>query len=189
MKRPSSWLVVFYDVPPEPSKLRVRLWRDFKRMGAIYPQMSICIVPDNKLNRKDLERLEKMALTGGKLVKIHGKAFAELDRDQIEHIFRVERDKQYDEILEECQEYIDEINLNIKNRKTSQEEVEEMEEALDGLRRWLDRVKSIDWVEDSAASIRVEKSLKKCQDALHKFIELSHPKKSNSGRRTEVETY
>jgi hypothetical protein len=48
-----------------------------------------------------------------------------------------ERDKQYDEILEECQEFIDEIKLNLNEKKTVQEEVEEMEEVLDGLRRWL----------------------------------------------------
>lgn len=141
--------------------------------------MSICIVSDNKDNRKDLERLEKIASTGGKLFKINGKALAEQDQNQLVHTFRIERDKQYDEILEECQEYIDEILLNIKERKTSQEEVEEMEESLDGLKRWLDRVKSIDWVENSAASIRVEKLLDKCEATLHKYIELAHPKKSN----------
>ena len=65
-------------------------------------------------------------------------------------MFRAERDKQYDEILEECQEFIQEVNHNIDKKKTTQEEVEEMEEVLDGLRRWLARVKEIDWVEKPA---------------------------------------
>jgi hypothetical protein len=180
---------VFYDVPSEPSKLKVRLWRDFKKMGAIYPHMSICVVPDNEYNRKNLGRLEKMALIDGKLIKIYGKALAEQDQNEILHIFRVERDKQYDEILEECQEYIDEIHLNIKGRKTSQEEVEEMEEALDGLSRWLGRVKSIDWVENSASLKRVEKLLEKCEDMLHKFIEVSYPKKSNYSHKAGIHEY
>ena len=42
------------------------------------------------------------------------------------------------------------IKLNVDKKKTVQEEVEEMEE-LDGLRGWLDRIKTIDWVEKPAA--------------------------------------
>ncbi len=179
IKKLASWLVVLYDVSAEPSKFKVRLWRDFKRMGALYPQMSICVIPDNKENRKNLERIENMIMKDGRLTKIHGRAITENDQNRILHIFRDERNRQYDEILEECHEYIDEINLNIKNKKTIQEEVEEMEEALDGLKRWFARIKSIDWVARPANAIRVEKSLWECQDLLHKFTELSHPKKSN----------
>jgi uncharacterized protein YqfB (UPF0267 family) len=124
------------------------------------------------------KRMENIVIKDGRLMKIRGKAISEYDQNRILHIFRVERDKQYDEILEECHEYIDEINLNIKNKKTIQEEVEEKEEALDSLRRWLVRVKSIDWVARPAA-IRVEKLLGECQDLLQNFTELSHPKKSN----------
>ena len=144
-------MVVLYDVPAEPSKLKVRLWRDFKRMGALYPQMSFCIIPDNSDNRKNLERMENMIIKDGRLMKIRGQAITENDQNRILHIFRVGRDKQYDEILEECHEYIDEINLNLKNKKTTQEEVEEMEEALDSLSRWFVRVKSIDWAARPAA--------------------------------------
>ena len=65
-----------------------------------------------------------------------------------------------------------------------QEEVEEMEEVLDGLRRWLTKVQSLDWVEKSDASIRVEKLLQKCQDQMDKFMKLSHPEKSNIRNRS-----
>ena len=47
IKRPSSWVVILYDVPYEPSKLKVRVWREFKKLGAIYPQMSLCILSNN----------------------------------------------------------------------------------------------------------------------------------------------
>ncbi len=83
-------------------------------------------------------------------------------------MFRAERDKQYDEILEECQEFIQEVNHNIDKKKTTQEEVEEMEEVLDGLRRWLARVREIDWVEKPVTN-RVAKLLESCQDLMDKF--------------------
>jgi SMC interacting uncharacterized protein involved in chromosome segregation len=108
-------------------------------------------------------------------MKIQGKSVNEDDQNNLLRIFRIERDKQYDEILEECQEFIDEIKTNIRNKKTAQEEVEEMHEVLDGLVRWLDKVKSIDWIERPSAAVKVEKLLQKCQDSMDHFAEISHP--------------
>jgi hypothetical protein len=125
-----------------------------------------------------------MATNAGKFMNFHCTGITENDQQSILHMFRAERDKQYDEILEECQEFIDEIKLNLKEKKTVQEEVEEMEEVLDGLRRWLARVQSLYWVEKSAASTRVEKLLQKCQNQMDKFMKLSHPEKSNIGNRS-----
>jgi Protein ChrB, N-terminal len=184
IEKPSSWLLILYDVPSEPSRVKVRVWRDLKRMGALYPQISVCLIPDNNVNRKKLQTIEKMAKKSGKFMNFQCRGISESDQQSILHMFRTERDKQYDEILEECQEFVDEIKLNVDKKKTVQEEVEEMEEALDGLRGWLDRIKTIDWVEKPAASIRVEKLLGRCQDLMDKFTELSHPEKSNFGNRS-----
>jgi DNA-binding transcriptional regulator PaaX len=184
IEKPSSWLLILYDVPSEPSRLKVRLWRDLKRMGALYPQLSVCLIPDNNDNRKKLETVEKMAAKSGRFMNFQCRRISENDQQSILRMFRTERDKQYNEILEECQEFIDEIKSNVDNKKTVQEEVEEMEEVLDGLRRWLDRIKSIDWVEKPAASTRVEKLLERCQDLMDKFTELSHPEKSNLGKKS-----
>jgi len=57
IKRPSSWVVILYDVPSEPSKLKVRVWREFKKLGAIYPQMSLCILPNNDENIVKLDEI------------------------------------------------------------------------------------------------------------------------------------
>jgi hypothetical protein len=182
INKPTSWLLVLYDVPSQPSRLKVRVWREFKGIGALYPPLSVCLIPDNTDNRERLAKMEELIAKNGKIMKLQGKSISEDDQNNILRVFRTERDKQYDEILEECQEFIDEIKSNIKNKKTVQEEVEEMHEVLDGLRRWLDRVKLIDWIERPAAAIRVEKLLEKCQDFMDKFAEISHPK-NNRGIR------
>jgi hypothetical protein len=178
IKKPSSWLMILYDVPSQPSRLKVRVWREFKTIGALYPQLSICLVPDNNNNQERLGKIESMIGKSGRVMKLQGKSITESDQDNLLRIFRTERDKQYNEILEECQEFIDEIKSNIKNKKTTQEEVEEMHEVLEGLRRWLDKAKSIDWIERPAAAIKVEKLLKKCQESMDRFAEISHPKRN-----------
>lgn len=185
IKKPSNWLVVLYDVPDSPSKLKVRLWREFKRMGGLYPQLSVCFVPDNTGTRKSVESVEKLLTNNNKFTVLTAKGLKSNDQGKILNMFRMERDKRYEEILEECQEFIDEVNLNITNKKTTQEEAEDMEEVLDGLYRWLDRVKSIDWVNNNAASTRVDKLLKKCRSLMDKFVQISHPSEINKPNRAD----
>jgi uncharacterized protein (UPF0332 family) len=185
IEKPSSWLLILYDVPAEPSRLKVRVWREFKRMGAIYPQMSLCMIPYNNENRENLQKIDKMIAENGKIMKMRGKGITEINHSDILQMFRTERDNQYDEILEECQEFIDEINHNIDKKKTTQNEAEEMEEVLGGLKRWFERIKSIDWLEKPAAATRVEELLEKCQDVMDKFTELSHPPTQNDIRHSK----
>jgi hypothetical protein len=192
IKKPNNWIVVLYDVPDNPSRLKVRMWREFKRMGGLYPQLSVCLVPDNGEGRRGVENVEKLLTNNNNkntFTVLTAKGLKSRDQGRILNMFRIDRDKRYEEILEECQEFIDEVNLNIKNKKTSQEEAEEMEEVLDGLYRWLDRVKSIDWMENSLASARVERLLRKCRSTMDKFVRISHPsninQESRSGKRIE----
>jgi hypothetical protein len=146
-------------------------------MGALYPQVSLSMIPDNDQNRKSIQKIDKMIAGNGKIVKIRGKGISEADQYNILNMFREERDKQYEEILEECQEFIDEINHNIDKKKTTPHEAEEMEESLDGLRRWFERIKSLNWVEKPVAADKVENLFEKCQQMMDKFTELSHPRK------------
>ena len=43
---PLSWRVLIYRVPTEPASKRVAVWRDLKRLGALYLQQCVCIFPD-----------------------------------------------------------------------------------------------------------------------------------------------
>ncbi|MER5175757.1 MAG: Chromate resistance protein ChrB [Candidatus Nitrosocosmicus sp.] len=177
IKKPLSWIVVLYDVPSEPSKLKVRAWREFKKLGALYPQMSLCILPNNEENTEKIEKISNIIPSDGKFVKISATELDEKEHDEILNMYRKERDKQYDEIVEECEEFIDETELNIKNNKFTQEEVEEMEEVLDGLYRWFNKALSLDWIENSPKISKLKELLKKCQDSMDHFAELSFPKK------------
>src|SRR5947208_16518383 len=42
---PLSWRVLIYRVPTEPASKRVAVWRDLRRLGALYLQQCACIFP------------------------------------------------------------------------------------------------------------------------------------------------
>ncbi len=123
--------------------------------------MSLCILPNNDENAKKIDDISKMIISEGKIVKISATELDNVEHDKILDMYRVEREKQYDEIVEECEEFIDEINLNIGNNKFTQEEVEEMEEVLDGLYRWFDKVLLLDWIETTPKDFAITRVFKK----------------------------
>jgi flagellin-specific chaperone FliS len=101
-----------------------------------------------------------MILSEGKIVKILPTELGDVEHNKIMDMYREERDKQYEEIVEECQEFVDEIDLNIRNNKLTQEEVDKMEEVLDGLYRWFNKVLSLDWVETTTKILQLQEYLK-----------------------------
>ena len=174
---PDSWLIIAYDVPNEPSKLRLRVWRELKKAGALYPPFSFCILPNTAKSMEHASDLKGKIREYGRAVVFEAKAVSEEDHNTITGLFQAEREKQYEEILEECQEFIQEIENNIASQKLTDEEVEEMEESLEGLERWFERIKTIDWISSSPSREKVQKALEKCKDALANFAERAQTKR------------
>ena len=79
--------------------------------------MSLCILPYNDENIVKLDKISRLILSEGKFIKITTNELVKNEHDKILEMYRKERDKQYDEIVEECQEFIDETYLIIKNNK------------------------------------------------------------------------
>lgn len=183
MGKGSEWIFVVYDVPNSPSKIRVKLWRDFKKMGAIYPPYSICILPDNNLIRKQLNILRKEIERHGFVAIFKAKGKEEVDEINILKMFREERKRELNEILEECDEFVKEIQYNIENNNMTSEEVEELEESLEGLNRWYEKVisRGIEKTEDKS----VKEALRKCSEMLNSFAEMVQKRESESWRKRQ----
>src|SRR5262245_3190003 len=62
----AGWLVLVYRVPSDPSSSRVAIWRDLKRMGALYLQQCVCVVPDRAELRDGIAAVrERVTSLGG----------------------------------------------------------------------------------------------------------------------------
>src|SRR4030081_2744377 len=42
----TPWLLLIYTVPTEPSRKRAAIWRDIKRIGAVYLRDGVCALPE-----------------------------------------------------------------------------------------------------------------------------------------------
>jgi hypothetical protein len=172
----SGWLLIGYDVPEEPSRIRVRIWRQLKRMGALYPQMSFCILPDSPENRSRLEALVPSLKGHGTTIVLQAKAQARPYLRTLMMLFKEDIEKEYRELVEECDEYLDEIKRNLSTGNVTQTEVSELEESLEGLERWFTKIRARDFL-GSAFEAEVRRLLGRCRSALLIFSEKAQPKR------------
>lgn len=142
-----SYLLFIYHVPSQPSAARVGIWRELKRMGALYLQQSACILPRQE---PLLAALRKIA---DRVSELHGsyhllplRDLPEDEESKIVNGFLAQSNLQYDEIIENCEvNFTKEIEFETFRQNFTYAEAEEIRQELDKIRRWYERVVERDW--------------------------------------------
>jgi len=167
-----NWLVLVYRVPSEPASRRVAIWRELKRMGALYLQQCVCILPDLLGIAGELERVTtKIEGMSGEHTLFEVPRLRPEAETRIVAAFRALRDKEYAEIVEECEtKFVKEIDFEHFRENYTFEEAEEIAQDLDKIRRWFASVRDRDWFGADRSS-EVEEWLVRCQLLLAGFEE------------------
>ncbi len=165
-----SWLLLVYRVPTEPASKRVTIWRDLKRMGSLYLQQCVCILPDRPELRTEVERIvEKIEVMDGEHTLFEIPRLRARDEERIIESFQSLRNKEYQEIVEECEtKFVKEIEFEHFRQNYSFEEAEEIGQDLEKIRRWFDRIVTRDWFGASGRS-NVETWIDRCAELLSEF--------------------
>lgn len=169
IEKPSRFFILLYEAPEKPSRLKVKIWRRLKMLGGIYPKLSLCIIPDSeKINSEILKALEELREV--EFTVLVSKPLREEDLKNIFKKFKESREREYMEIIEECREFLEEIERNINTGNVTEEEYEELEEELEALNKWYRKVLDKDlWILPTKKE--VESYLEKCKEALFSFAE------------------
>jgi hypothetical protein len=164
--------VLIYRVPTEPASKRVAVWRDLKRLGALYLQQCVCIFPDlSDLTEEVNQVAAKIPALGGETFLLDVPRLQPEDEARIIEAFRVQRASEYAEIIEECEtKFVKEIEFERFRENYTFEEAEEIEQDLEKIRRWFERVRERDWFNADRRD-EVETWLARCQTLLAGFEE------------------
>ena len=175
-------MLLVYRVPTEPTSRRVAVWRDLKRMGALYLQQCVCILPDLPAVRDELARVTaKIPELEGEYTLFDVPRLAEADATKITASFRLLRDKEYAEIVEECEtKFVKEVEFEHFRRNYTFEEAEEIGQDLEKIRRWFARIVERDWFGGSRRA-EVEVWIEKCQELLNAFEQEVYRLSSDDG--------
>ena len=140
--------MLIYRVPSESSRARVAVWRDLKRLGGLYIQQAVCVLPDREDVRESVERVRAhIDELGGSNIFLVLRDVEDDVRDHFVEGFRANSAKEYDEIVEECDtKFAKEIEFERFRENYTFEEAEEIRQDLEKLRRWLAKVEARDWM-------------------------------------------
>ena len=143
------WLLLMAQLPSTPSSARVALWRRLRAIGATSVVNGTWVLPYTAPNRKLFEELQERAR------KQKGTGFALIvqgsspDTDKaITQRFRADRSQEYDEFAERCAALLDEIRKEARAGKYTFAEMEESEQDLEKLARWLAKIQARDFFPD-----------------------------------------
>lgn len=165
-----SWLLLIYRVPSDSSRGRVAVWRDLKRLGGLYVQQAVCVLPDREDLREALTRLRaRIDELGGSSIFLTLRDIDDETRTKFVEGFRANSTKEYAEIVEECDtKFVKEIEFERFRENYTFEEAEEIRQDFEKLRRWLERVEARDWFGADGRDKAREK-VANCETLLEQF--------------------
>ena len=158
-------------VPVSPSRHRVAVWRELRRVGALSMGQGAWAVPDVPVFADGVARVIELARRGeGEVVVLDAAGRSEQDAARLESLFTAERQEEWGEFLADCGKFDAEIDKEIDKAKFTMAELEEEEQSLERLRRWHRELKARDLFGASAAG-EADQQLKHCVDRLADYTE------------------
>ena len=142
---PTRWLIMLVKLPAEPSRHRVAVWRELRKVGALSLGQGTWAVPGVPAFTAGIERATGLVeRASGEIIFLHAAGASAADGARFEAMFTAARQDDWAEFLSDCGKYEAELDKEIRIRKFTLAELEEEEQSLERLRRWHREVKGRD---------------------------------------------
>jgi hypothetical protein len=162
--------VITYRLPAEPSRHRVAVWRELRRLGAVALQQGTWAVPEGEGFEAGLAEVAGAIKAAGGQPVVLAVAEDEASTAQLEALFTAEREAEWGEFLSDCGKYEAELADEVAKGKLTLAELDEEEQSLDRLRRWYRTIRARDLFGAPSAGV-ADQRLKDCAEALEDFAE------------------
>lgn len=183
----TEWLLFTYWLPPEPSRKRVFVWRQLKKMGALSTEGGGWLLPKRKPLSTKIEDIthtvEEMGGTTNLYIVTH---FSKAQEQRAMAKFQEEREREYSEIIKECQKTLKHIERERQVNQFNIEEVEELEGDLEKIKRWYSKARKRDFWEVAARN-EVEKLISEVEASLADFTQKTHDALQISQREPNIQ--
>ena len=100
MEERTRWLILVYQLPREPSRHRVAVWRKLKDLGALYLQDGVAALPEDAVTREQLEWLQlRVREAGGEATLWEARPGTVAEEKELVETFRASREEAYQAII------------------------------------------------------------------------------------------
>lgn len=167
-----KWIVLNYNLPTEPSRHRVAVWRGLKKLGAVNIQQSMWILPNSDENYSALMKICKdIELNNGEALLMESVFFSEKHQERVVKLFNNMREEEYQEFVTECDKYLMEIDKEISREKFTFSELEEEEAELEKLLLWYSKIKLRD-IFSSIGGIKAGEMVNRIKETYEGYSEM-----------------
>jgi hypothetical protein len=169
-----AWTILIYTVPAAPSRKRAFIWRELKKVGAVYLRDGVCVLP---LREGTTEHLRAIA---ARVEAFDGQATlveaARLEAHRAAAVVvrsRADRATEYATIVDEAAGLLAHIRRETAHRAFTLDEVGGLGADLEKLRRWTGQVRARDYFGGAGAE-RVADLLARGDEALGTLRAAAH---------------
>ena len=165
------WTVLIVRLPADPSRHRVAVWRELRRVAALMLGQGVWAVPTTPAFTQGLERAVELAERGGGEVLVLDAAGRDEEQAaRLEALFTAARQAEWAEFVSECGKYEAELDKELRTRKFTLAELDEEEQSLERLRRWYRELKVRDLF-GAPLAVEAEQRLKQCTERLEEYAD------------------
>lgn len=167
-----DWVLLTYRLPSEPSRHRVAVWRELRKVGALPLQQATWALPARGDFIEPVSRVVGLVeqAGGGDALVFDATPKGEGMEARLEELFTAEREEEWTEFVSECGKFEAEIEKEIRTKKFTAAELDEEEQNLERLRRWFRDLRRRD-VFVAPSQEAAERRLKGCGELLEDFAE------------------
>jgi len=167
----AGWTVLAVRLPAEPSRHRVAVWRELRRVGALSLGQAVWALPATPAFEQGLERAVALIERGnGDALLLDARGRDQAQAERLEALFTATREEEWAEFISECAKYEAELERELSEEKFTLAELDEEEQSLERLRRWYRDLKLRDLFGAPSAA-PAEQQLRSCQARLEGFAE------------------
>jgi hypothetical protein len=166
------WMILIVRLTGTPSRDRVAVWRELRRVGAAPLSQGVWTVPDTPFFAEAVQKATGLAARGnGELLVLSATPDNPATQEALDAAFRSLRLEEWAEFERDCGKFEEEIAREIRIGKFTLGELEEEEQSLERLRRWYRDLKSRDVLELPQAR-QAEERLQECASCLDGYAEM-----------------
>lgn len=163
-----GWLLVTVSTAGMDS-LRVYVWRQLRKLGAVYLQQSVCLLPDRPAVARAVARLvARVRDKGGHARSLQVRLTDRGEAGAVIAEQRADRDAEYAEVVERAPALLTEIERETARGRATYAEVEESEADLARFDRWLAAIVARDYFAAEGGTAARE-IVERCRTALAAF--------------------
>jgi hypothetical protein len=158
-------------LPADPSRHRVAVWRELRRVGALSLGQGVWALPTTPAFEQGLARAIELIRRGeGEALLLEARGRDEAEALRLEALFTAGREDEWSEFVSECAKFEAELDREFAQEKFTLAELDEEEQSLERLRRWYRELKLRDLFGAPSAGA-ADEHLKRCQARLEEFSE------------------